>query len=84
MLTDACTCRTASRQVQPASHVIFSRSRRAAVVTYASWGAPVEFSPAKLVSNTVVAPGMHKIMVDVGATAAAGYTKPGQYIQVCG
>lgn len=48
----------------------------------ANWGAPVDFVPAKVASKKVVSPDMKVVHINVGATIAAGYTKPGQYIQV--
>lgn len=57
-----------------------SLSRKHAVVR-ANWGAPVQFSKAKVLHNKQVFPGMHQIVVDVGAAVAAGYTAPGQYLQ---
>jgi NAD(P)H-flavin reductase len=57
------------------------RSKRS-VHVLASWGAPVEFSPAKVVSNTKVTPELHQMVVDVGADKAAGYTKGGQFVQL--
>ncbi|KXZ42498.1 hypothetical protein GPECTOR_141g696 [Gonium pectorale] len=65
------------------SHVLKAGpSRRTAVRVQANWGAPVEFQPAKVVSNTSAAAGpLHKVVLDVG-TLAAGYTVPGQFVQV--
>jgi len=48
----------------------------------AGWGDPVEFSAAKVVSNVKTAEKLHRIVIDVGADIAAGYTKGGQYVQV--
>ncbi|KAG2425119.1 hypothetical protein HYH02_015063 [Chlamydomonas schloesseri] len=57
--------------------------RRGAVRVQANWGAPVEFQPAKVVSNSPAAAGpLHKVVIDVGAPLAAGYTVPGQFVQV--
>lgn len=61
----------------------FSRQlSRRQVVVRANWGAPVDFSKAKVVSNKQLFSGMHQLVVDVGTDVAASYTKPGQYIQV--
>lgn len=57
------------------------RPARKSHVVQASWGAPVDFTTAKVVSNKVAAPGMHQLLVDVGAKIASGYITPGQYIQ---
>lgn len=57
------------------------RSRKQ-VVVQANWGAPVDFVAAKISSKKTVAPDMRIVHLDVGASIAAGYTKPGQYIQV--
>lgn len=54
---------------------------RKSTVFKASWGAPVTFSPAKIVSNQKAATDLHKLLIDVGEAAAA-YTKPGQFIQI--
>lgn len=48
----------------------------------ASWGAPVDFTAAKVKGNKSLHPGMHSIMVDVGSSIAATYAKPGQFLQV--
>lgn len=51
------------------------------MVVRANWGAPVEFSTAKVVSNSKVAQQLHKVVVDVG-DLAAGYAKGGQFMQI--
>ncbi|KAG2422477.1 hypothetical protein HXX76_016001 [Chlamydomonas incerta] len=58
--------------------------RRGAVRVQANWGAPVEFQPAKVVSNSpaAAAGALHKVVIDVGAPLAAGYAVPGQFVQV--
>jgi len=61
-------------------HTRPSRQSRKHVVVRANWGAPVEFKTAKVLQNKQVAPGLHQLLVDVGALAS-GYTKPGQFIQ---
>lgn len=58
-----------------------SISRRPAARVTANWGAPVEFSPAKVTASKAAAAGLQKVHIDVGSLAA-GYTKPGQYFQV--
>lgn len=58
-----------------------SRRRERKMVVRANWGAPVEFSTAKLVSNSKVAQQLHKVVVDVG-DLAAGYAKGGQFMQI--
>jgi NAD(P)H-flavin reductase len=58
------------------------RRRSAGLRVRASWGAPVEWQPAKVVSNKKVAELLHVMVVDIGAERAAAYTKPGQYVQV--
>jgi hypothetical protein len=50
-------------------------------VVRANWGAPVEFSSAKVVSNSRVAEKLHKMVVDVGELAG-GYQKGGQFMQI--
>jgi hypothetical protein len=55
--------------------------RGAGLRVCASWGAPVEFSPAKVVSNHKAAEQLHRIIIDVGDLAAA-YTTGGQYMQI--
>lgn len=52
------------------------------VCAQAGWGAPVDFKPAKLVKNSKAATELHTIVLDVGTEIGAGYTKPGQFIQV--
>ena len=59
-----------------------SFSRRHAVNVNANWGAPVDFTAAKVKSNKSLHPGMHSVMVDVGSAIAATYAKPGQFLQV--
>eukprot|EP00967_Tisochrysis_lutea_P087479 scaffold123752_cov21-Tisochrysis_lutea.AAC.3 len=54
---------------------------RKQVVTRANWGAPVEFTSAKVLRNREVTPQAHQVFVDVGSLAT-GYTKPGMFIQV--
>eukprot|EP00983_Pelagomonas_calceolata_P011768 378576-Pelagomonas_calceolata.AAC.4 len=49
---------------------------RKQVVTRANWGAPVEFTSAKVLRNREVTPQAHQVFVDVGSLAT-GYTKPG-------
>ncbi|GIL50738.1 hypothetical protein Vafri_6886 [Volvox africanus] len=64
--------------VQPPKHT----GRRSSVKVHANWGAPVEFKPARVVSNTSAAAGpLHKLLIDVGPLAA-GYAVPGQFIQI--
>ncbi|KAF5832117.1 hypothetical protein DUNSADRAFT_12128 [Dunaliella salina] len=53
---------------------------RKQVVARANWGAPVEFTSAKVLRNREVTPQAHQVFVDVGSLAT-GYTKPGQFIQ---
>ncbi|GLC41251.1 hypothetical protein PLESTB_001082400 [Pleodorina starrii] len=56
--------------------------RRTSVKVHANWGAPVEFKPARVVSNSSAAAGpLHKVVIDVGPIAA-GYAVPGQFIQI--
>ncbi|KAF8060585.1 zinc finger CCCH domain-containing protein 40 [Scenedesmus sp. PABB004] len=57
------------------------RGRASRLAVRASWGAPVDFTPAKVVSNTRVAEQLHAVVVDVG-DLAAGYTAGGQYMQI--
>ncbi|KAJ9529694.1 hypothetical protein QJQ45_014457 [Haematococcus lacustris] len=73
--------RTSDHSTALAPAQLSMRHSRRAVVTRASWGAPVEFKPAKIVSNKLAVPGMHTLLVDVGKDIADGFTKPGQYIQ---
>jgi len=64
------------------SHTPCSSSRRARkLVVRANWGAPVDFSPAKVISNINVAEKLHKVVVDVGELAG-GYSKGGQFMQI--
>lgn len=65
----------------PAAFRSGASSSRRRLVVRANWGAPVEFSAAKLVSNSKVAEQLHKVVVDVG-DLAAGYTKGGQFMQI--
>jgi hypothetical protein len=58
-----------------------SRGRTSRLVVRANWGAPVEFTAAKIVSNSKVAEQLHKVVVDVG-DLAGGYTKGGQFMQI--
>jgi hypothetical protein len=54
---------------------------RCALRVQANWGAPVEFQPAKVLSNAVAAAGLNKLVLSVGLIAS-GYVVPGQYVQV--
>lgn len=56
-------------------------SRRTSLIVRASWGAPVEFTAAKIVSNSKAAEMLHKIVIDVG-DLAGGYTRGGQFMQI--
>lgn len=73
--------RACMRACRPRQVQAVRACRRHAVVVKA-WGEPVDFSAAKVVSNKSLFPGMHQIMLDVGKDVAAGYSKPGQYVQV--
>ena len=55
-------------------------SRRSLLVR-ASWGADVQFSPAKIIETKKVANNLHRVLVDVGREALAAYTVPGQFVQ---
>lgn len=68
------------QQAQP-RHQLCRAQRSAVVVVRASWGAPVEFSSAKVIKQQQVATDLHSVLIDIGELAA-GYTKPGQYVQV--
>jgi ferredoxin-NADP reductase len=48
----------------------------------AAWGDDVAFAPARVLSNAPVAEGLRRVVLDIGAAAAAAYTAPGQYVQV--
>ncbi|GAX75109.1 hypothetical protein CEUSTIGMA_g2553.t1 [Chlamydomonas eustigma] len=54
---------------------------RRSLVVRANWGAPVEFSDAKVISNKTFFPGMHQIVIGVEKSVTSSFTKPGQYIQ---
>lgn len=58
-----------------------SSSRQLSVRVTAGWGAPVTFSPGKLVKNKPAAEGLHALLLDAGALAA-GYAKAGQFVQL--
>lgn len=68
------------RRLRTISGINCSRSRSSLVVR-ASWGAPVDFTPAKIVRNSTVAEKLHSVVVDVG-DLASGYTKAGQFMQM--
>lgn len=68
-----------NRQLSSSASRRASRSSR--LVVRANWGAPVEFSSAKVVSNSRVAEKLHKVVVDVGELAG-GYQKGGQFMQI--
>ena len=51
-------------------------------VVVASWGPPPTFQRAKVSRNTAAAEGLRSLLLDVPPTLAAGYTVPGQYVQV--
>ncbi len=70
------------RSVVSSSHGSKAAGSRRCLRVHASWGAPVEFSPAKVLSTTQAAKALYKIVVDVGADIAAGYTKAGQFVQL--
>jgi hypothetical protein len=57
------------------------KQRSTTVVVRASWGAPVEFSSAKVIKQQAVATDLHQVLIDIGELAT-GYTTPGQYVQV--
>lgn len=50
-------------------------------IVRASWGADVTFGDAQILETGKIADNLHRILVDIGAAGAAGYTKPGQFIQ---
>ncbi len=59
------------------------RGRAAAAVSPAAqWGAEVQFSPARIVSNAPAASGLHVLTLDVPTDIAAGYARAGQYVQL--
>lgn len=80
----ACSSRSfaaaAARQISAAPFRSSSRRARKLVVR-ANWGAPVEFSTAKIMSNNKIAEQLHKVVVDVG-DLAGGYTRGGQFMQI--
>ncbi len=76
----SCRSRRSAQVVLPVARSSFSRRNR--VLAQASWGAPVDFSAAKVVSNKTVFPGMHRIVLDVGVKVKDSYGKPGQFLQV--
>lgn len=47
-----------------------------------AWGADVEFSDATIVNTSLEATDLHRVIVDVGADVAKGYTKGGQFLQM--
>lgn len=73
----ACRAHAPPRAVRPAAP-----GRRGVAPILAAWGAPVEFSPAKVAASGPAAAGLQRVVLDVGAPLAAGYTRPGQYFQV--
>jgi hypothetical protein len=82
----ACSSRgfaaAAARQINAAPLSSSGSSRRTRkMVVRANWGAPVDFTTAKLMSNSKVAQQLHKVVVDVG-NLAAGYAKGGQFMQI--
>eukprot|EP00878_Enallax_costatus_P007580 GHUV01007937.1.p1 GENE.GHUV01007937.1~~GHUV01007937.1.p1 ORF type:complete len:325 (+),score=104.05 GHUV01007937.1:809-1783(+) len=73
----AASCRRVSIQSTGASRC--RRTRR--LIVQANWGAPVEFTTAKINSNVKGAEMLHRVVIDVG-DLAAGYTKGGQFMQI--
>lgn len=71
---------TTKMQIASSSSRIGRKS--GAVTVRAGWGAPVTFSPAKVVMNKRLCDGLHSLVLDIGEQAAGAYTKPGQFIQV--
>jgi len=56
-------------------------SKRAGVITRASWN-DFEWTPVKITEHYMES-GMHHVTLDVGEEIVKGYTKPGQFVQVC-
>jgi len=56
--------------------------RRLSVGVAASWGAPVTWHSARVLTNTREAQGLQLLRVQVPPAVAAGYTAPGQYLQM--
>jgi hypothetical protein len=77
-----CTAAALPAAAAAPRRVAYTASRRRAVRVAAGWGDPVTFTPAKVVSSKHAADQLHKVLIDVGADIAAGYTKGGQYVQV--
>jgi ferredoxin-NADP reductase len=68
--------------MQGISAVAHRASRSRFVRVQANWGAPVDFKSCTVTSNRQVGQtSMHKIIVEVGPSGAAAFTRPGQYIQ---
>ena len=57
-------------------------NRTGVLLTRCGWGDPVDFSPVKVVSSSPAADGLVSVVLEVGAEAVAGYTTPGQYVQM--
>ena len=68
-------------QGAPLRHHSGRHPRLGAVILKASWGAEVEFADAKILETQKIAENLHKLLVDIGAAGAAGYTTSGQFIQ---
>jgi hypothetical protein len=57
-------------------------NRTDVLLTRCGWGDPVDFSPVKVVSSSPAADGLVSMVLEVGAEVVAGYTTPGQYVQM--
>lgn len=73
--------RSFAASVHVASRSSGSSRRARHLIVKANWGAPVEFTAAKIVSNVKAAEMLHRIVIDVG-DLASGYTKGGQFMQI--
>jgi hypothetical protein len=68
----------ASRRASPSSR---RAPRGGSLLVRASWGADVQFTPAKVLEAQPAATQLHRILVDLGALGE-GYTQPGQFVQI--
>jgi hypothetical protein len=67
-----------ARRVSPSSR---RAPRGGSLLVQASWGADVQFTPAKILDRQPAATQLHRILVDLNVLAE-GYTQPGQFVQI--
>jgi arabinosyltransferase len=69
-------------QLQPRARIgSCLHGKSSTLVVRASWGADVEFNSARILETSKAADNLHRLLIDIGPTAAASYTTPGQFLQ---